>query len=123
MLGALLLVSAGLYPPVLLLGADVPGFGALLRTPGLAGWLLWLVALAAGGILAWQDENLRPRLRILFNALYDFLRLEWFYDALGGALDRGLNVLRLSDAMIGGAGALLWSWLLFLIILLMWGHR
>jgi formate hydrogenlyase subunit 3/multisubunit Na+/H+ antiporter MnhD subunit len=121
--GAILLVAAGLSLPVLLPTADTLSLGMLFSMPGLAGWLLWLVALAGGGILAWQDRNLRPRMKILLSAIYDFVRLEWLYDALVGALDRGLNVLRLSDAMIGGAGALLWSWVLFLILLLVWGNR
>lgn len=120
-LPALLLVVAGLYPPLLIGGAQPPSLGALFAMPGLGGWLLWVVSLAGGGVLAWQDRNLRPRMELLLNAAHDLLRLNWLYDTLAGALDRGLNVLQAADEVMGGAGALLWSWLLFLVILLAWG--
>jgi hypothetical protein len=55
---------------------------------------------------------------LLLIGVHGVLCLEWFYDALVGALDRGLNVLRLADEVVEGAGTLLWSLLLFLLILL-----
>jgi len=126
-LPALLLIVAGLYPPLLIGsaqgGAQPPSMSALFALPGLGGWLLWAVSLAGGGVLAWQDRNLRPRMTLLLNAAHDLLRLDWCYDAVVGALDRGLSVLRAADEVVGGAGALLWSWLLFLIILLAWGGK
>ena len=42
---------------------------------------------------------------------------------LVGALERGLGVFRVVDEIVGGAGALLWSWLLFLILLLIWSGK
>ncbi|MEA3342285.1 MAG: hypothetical protein U9R15_20150, partial [Chloroflexota bacterium] len=126
-LPVLLLIVAGLYPPLLIGsaqgGAQPPSMSALFALPGLGGWLLWAVSLAGGGVLAWQDGNLRPRMTLLLSATHDLLRLNWFYDAVVGALDRGLSVLRAADEVVGGAGALLWSWLLFLIILLAWGGK
>jgi hypothetical protein len=62
-----------------------------------------------------------PRVDILLGAAHDLLRLEWLYGAVIGALDRGLSVLRAADQVIAGAGALLWSWVLLLLILLIWG--
>lgn len=122
-LPALLLIAAGCYPPLLIAGAKPASMGALLALPGLGGWLLWTISLAGGGVLVWQDKNLRPRIELLLDAAHDLLRLDWFYDALVGALDRGLSLLRLADEVVGGAGALLWSWLLFLIVILAWGSK
>ena len=91
--------------------------------PGLAGWLLWTVSLAGGGVLAWQERNLRPKIDLWLSAAHDLLRLDWLYDTVLGALGRGLALLRAADELVGGAGALLWSWLLFLVILLVWGSK
>ena len=126
---ALPLIVAGLHPPLFIGSTDLaevggtlaPSLGSLLAMPGLAGWLLWTVSLAAGGVLAWQEDVIRPRIELLLIPMHDLLRLEWFYDVMVGALDRGLGVLRLADEVVGGAGALLWSWLLFLLLLLVWG--
>jgi formate hydrogenlyase subunit 3/multisubunit Na+/H+ antiporter MnhD subunit len=115
---ALPLIVAGLHPPLFIGSVLSPSLGALLALPGLAGWLLWAVSLAGGGVLAWQDEALRPKIELLLIGVHGVLCLEWFYDALVGALDRGLNVLRLADEVVEGAGTLLWSLLLFLLILL-----
>jgi hypothetical protein len=60
-------------------------------------------------------------MELLRGTVHDLLRLEWLSEVVVGALDRGLGVLRAADEVIGGAGALLWSLLLFLLILLMWG--
>jgi hypothetical protein len=49
----------------------------------------------------------------------DFLRLEWLYEALIGALERALTGLRILDEIVGGAGTLLWSWIVFLMLLLL----
>lgn len=122
-LPALLLIVAGLYPPLLIGGALAPTLGSLFAMPGLMGWLLWVVSLVGGGVLAWQEGFLRPRIGLLLSAMHDLLRLEWLYDVVLGALDRGLDVVRAADEVVGGAGALLWSWLLFLLFLLVWGGQ
>jgi formate hydrogenlyase subunit 3/multisubunit Na+/H+ antiporter MnhD subunit len=121
-LPALLLILAGFHPPLLIGGTSYLPLGRLLATPGWAGWLLWVVSLAGGSVLVWQEKNLRPRIELLLSAAHDLLRLEWLYDALVGAMDRGLSALRAADEVVGGAGALLWSWVLFLLILLIWGR-
>ncbi len=119
---ALLLIVAGLRPGLFTGGIQPPPVGALFTMPGPVGWLLWIVSLAGGGLLAWQERGLRPRIELLLKAIHDLLRLEWLYSAIVGALDRGLSVLRAADEVVGGAGALLWSWLLFLLLLLLvWG--
>jgi formate hydrogenlyase subunit 3/multisubunit Na+/H+ antiporter MnhD subunit len=121
-LPALLLILTGLRPSLLVGSTPSLPLGELFATPGWAGWLLWGISLAGGGVLAWQDRNLRPRIEILLSAAHDLMRLEWLYDAVVGAIGRGLSVLRAADEVVRGAGALLWSWLLFLLILLIWGR-
>jgi len=122
-LPALLLIVAGLYPPIFVDGASFLLLGTLLARPGLMGWLLWVLPLAGGGVLIWQEENLRPTIELWLSAAHDLLRLEWLYELLVGALERGLGVLRVADEIVGGAGALLWSWVLFLVFLLIWRGR
>jgi formate hydrogenlyase subunit 3/multisubunit Na+/H+ antiporter MnhD subunit len=114
----LLLIVSGLYPPLLINYDGVPSFGVLLAKPGIVGWLLWGIALACGGVLAWQEGFLRPRIGPLLSAVHDVLRLEWLYSAVVGALDRGLSMFQVADEVVGGAGALLWSMLLFLLFVL-----
>jgi hypothetical protein len=119
---ALLLVVTGFYPPLLIGGeVQVPGQIALLAMPGLVGWLLLIVIVACGAVLAWQEKALRSRIGPLLGAIHDVLRLEWFYSAVVGAFGRGISVLRAADEVVGGAGALLWSLLLFLLYLLVRG--
>jgi len=126
-LPALLLIVAGFYPPLLVARWNRRGLplslGKLFAMPSLAGWLLWAISLAGGGMLAWQEGNLRPRIEFLLSAAHDLLRLDWLYDAVVGALNRGLSVLRAADEVIRGTGALLWSWLLFLTFLLVGGGK
>jgi hypothetical protein len=122
-LPALLLVVAGLHPPFLIHAVSSFSLGALLARPGLMGWLLWVLPLAGGGVLAWQEKNLRSTIELWLSAAHDLLRLEWLYEILAGALERGLGVLRVADEIVGGAGALLWSWLLFLMLLLIWSGK
>lgn len=122
-LPALLLIVAGLHPPLLIGGVQNPSLGRLFVMPGLRGWLLWTVSLVGGGVLAWQEGNLRPKIELFLSAAHDLLRLEWLYSAVAGALGRGLCMLRAADEVVGGAGALLWSWLLFLLLLLVWGGK
>jgi formate hydrogenlyase subunit 3/multisubunit Na+/H+ antiporter MnhD subunit len=119
----LLLVGAGIYPLFLLGGSGdaVPSLGRLLAMPGLVGWLLWVALFVFGGVLAWQEEFLRSKIGPLLSVIHDVLRLEWLYDAVVGALGRGLSVFESADEVVGGAGALLWSLLLFLLFLLVRG--
>jgi hypothetical protein len=117
-LPTLLLIVTGLHPPFLVGGVQVPTLGALLAMPGLTGWLLWVISLAVGGVLAWQDGAIRSRIELLLSAIHDLLCLEWLYTAVVGALDRGLSVVRAADEVVGGGGALLWSWVLFLLLVL-----
>jgi NADH:ubiquinone oxidoreductase subunit 2 (subunit N) len=120
---ALLPLAAGFYPALLVVGVPSLSSGALFSTPGLAGWSMWVISLAVGGVLAWQEENVRPRIALLLDAFHDLLRLDWLYDALVGALERGLSAIRAADEIVEGAGALLWSLLIFLLLLLIWSSQ
>jgi len=119
-LPAILLAAAGVFSPLLVPGFQVASLRALLAMPGLAGWLLWAISLVVGGVLSWQEANLRPKMKLLLGAVHDLLVLEWLYEALVGAAERGLSVLRTADEVVGGAGALLWSFVLFLVLLMIW---
>ena len=120
---ALLLILAILPPSLLTDDVLVPSLSPLFVVPSLRGGLLLAAALAGGGVLAWQEGNLRPKIQLFLSAAHDLLRLEWFYDALAGALGRGLSILWAAGELVGGAGTLLWSWLLFFLLLLIWGGR
>jgi len=115
------LVLAGLAPRAAFGATQAFSLAESFAAPTLAGWLLWIVCLALGALLVWQEHNLRPRLSFLLTAVHDLLRLEWLYNALMGAVDRGLSILRVADEIVGGVGALLWSWVLFLAMLLVVG--
>lgn len=124
-LPAFLLVIAGLFPVLLFdsTAIAVPSFVTILGLPGIVGWLLWLGGLVVGGLLSWKDGVLRSEGGAALEAIYSLLRLEWLYDALAGALNRGLAVFRAADELIGGAGALLWACLIFLLYILAKGGR
>jgi hypothetical protein len=119
---AILLTLAGIVPSLRIGAPASHTFRTLLAIPGLPGWLVWGVSLALGGVLAWQERSLRPKIEHLLGVIHDLWRLEWLYGATGGALDRGLSVFRAADDMIGGTGALLWSMLLFVILVLVWSN-
>jgi hypothetical protein len=113
----LVVLGAGLASVI---GLRVPPLGALMRMLTVPGWSIWVVSLVIGGLLVWQERNLRPRVAYLLGVFHDLWRLDWLYGALAGAFDRGLSVLRAADEVIGGTGALLWSIVLFLIVVLVW---
>ncbi len=119
-LPALTLAVTGVTLSPLVGGLELPSLGELLAIPTLPGWLIWTVSLAIGGLLAWQERNIRPRIEHLLGVGHDLWRLEWLYTAATGALDRGLSLFRAADDVVGGTGALLWSTVLCLILLLIW---
>jgi len=121
-LPSLVILIFGLWP-TLVTGSDqlLPDNRDLLGLPGLTGWLLWLVAVGSGGILAWQDAKIRVRIELWLTAIHDLLHLEWLYRMTEGAADRGLRFLRVTDETITGTGALFWSILLVLMLVLVQG--
>jgi hypothetical protein len=119
---ALFLVVGGLVPN-LLCGSLGLSLGHLLTRPSLVGWLLWGGAFLLGGVLAWRDADLRPRISLWLDALHDVVRLDWAWDLLVDAVDRGLSIVRVADDILGGRGALLWSFIMLLILMLAWRAR
>jgi formate hydrogenlyase subunit 3/multisubunit Na+/H+ antiporter MnhD subunit len=122
-LPALLLVALGVAPAPLLAGSFRLSLRSMLSGPGLVGWLLWGGALLLGGVLAWQDATLRPRVSLWLDVLQDVVRLDWAFALLGGAFEQGLSVIRAVDDVLGGRGALLWSLIMFLLLILVWRVR
>ena len=122
-LPAFLLLASAFFPSLLVLGVELPPVGTLISLPRAVGWVLWLFALVGGGVLGWQDENVRSNISFLMSAAHDFVRLDWFNESVVGAMEQGLRVLRVIDEVVGGAGSLLWSLLLFLLILLVWSSQ
>lgn len=119
----LLLIVVGLRPRLLFRDPSLPSLASVLALPDLTGWLLWVVSLAAGGVVAWQDQRLRGKIGLALKAIHDLLRLDWLYELVVGTLEQGLSALRVVDEVLGGAGALLWSLIIFLVLVLVWSGR
>jgi hypothetical protein len=117
---ALFLIIGGLAPSLLLSGSFGLSLWDLFAKTSLVGWLLWFGSLLLGSILAWQDLHLRPKISLWLDALHNVVRLNWAWNLLLDALNRGLSVVRIVDETLGGRGALLWSFILFLILVLAW---
>jgi formate hydrogenlyase subunit 3/multisubunit Na+/H+ antiporter MnhD subunit len=120
---ALVLVVVGVAPTLLVADPSRLSVRFLLTEPGLTGWLLWGGALLLGGILGWQDAYLRPRVSLWLDALQGIVRLDWAWTLLAGAFGQGLTVLRAVDDVLGGRGALLWSFIMLLLVILVWRVR
>jgi len=121
LVGALILV--GVVPDDLLLVSDssAPSLRSMLAAPSLAGWLLWGGALLLGGVLAWLDRGFRPRISLWLDVVHDVVLLDWGYDFLMGAFEQGFSLLRVVDNVLSGRGALLWSCIVLLMLILMMG--
>ena len=117
---ALILTVGGLVPSSLLSESAPPSLWGLFARPSLVGWLLWVGALLLGGVIAWQDASIRPKISLWLDAFHGVVRLNWAWDLLTDAVDRGLLVVRIVDGILGGRGALLWSFIVCLIVILAW---
>ncbi len=85
-----------------------------------AGLALWAGALVGGVLLAWKGRATRDWLRQAA-PFWDAVGLDWFYHALWRGAEHGLGVVRVAADVIEGSGALLWSLLILLLVLLLAG--
>jgi len=118
---AVALMLIGTAPGLFVSGVDgsaAPSLAGLLSGPGLSGWMLWVVVVLGGGFAAWMDLGVRPRIALWLDAVHDVVLLDWCYEWLVGAAEQGFGLLRVLDSVLGGRGALIWSCVLVLILLL-----
>ncbi len=120
---AVSLVVAGLAPTLLLPGAPGLSLRDLLAGQSISSWLLWVAALLLGAVLVWYDDAICRRASRWLDAVHDLVLLEWAYRLVTGAFEQGLALVRTIDDILGGRGALLWSLVLFLILILVWRGR
>ena len=93
----------------------------LLAAPSLGGWLLWGGGVLMGGALAWVDRGFRPRVSLWLDAVHDGVLVDWAYALIVGAVEQGLALIRVVDAIVGGRAAMLWSSVFLLIVVLLIG--
>jgi len=117
----ILIPVIGLFSLPLTGASQVSSWRETLILPGQTGWLLWVVAGGIGGVLAWQDAKVRGAMRLWLSALHDLLCLDWMFRVVVGAAARGASYLRATDEIVAGGGALFWSVLLVLLLVLVQG--
>jgi hypothetical protein len=98
--------------------AGAPGLGQLFGRNGLAGWLLWLMATAVGGLAWWFESRWREQLTAIPNTVVNALSLNWLQDIVAGALRRLANPLASVFIFFESDGALLWAVVVILIVIL-----
>jgi hypothetical protein len=101
--------------------SSAPSLPLLLAGPNLTGWVVWGGGLLLGGALAWWDREVRPRISLWLDVVHDVLLFDWGYELLMGAFEQGARLLRVVDGVLSGRGALLWSCILLLMVILMVG--
>ncbi len=87
-----------------------------------SGFGLWFLAILGAAALARWGKPLRERLSYS-QPLLEFLDLQWIYRSMWRGGEHLLNIPRLSAEVIEGSGALLWSFLILLLILLVVVNR
>ncbi len=102
-----------------LIGVSVHAGWGSLSWLGLGLWLLSV--LAALALVRWGAES---RLWIRHGEpLLDLLDLRWFYRAVWQGAENLLGLLRVAAEVVEGSGAMLWSLLIILLILLVVANR
>jgi multicomponent Na+:H+ antiporter subunit A len=116
-----ILVFAGLFPQ------GFPGRGqdtalrelnTVIRQGGIAGWTGWALPLVAGVTLFLMGEGLRQRLESGWQGIGALLRLEWFYGLFYVVSRWAVRLMRGISSVVEGEGALLWTAVILLIVLL-----
>ncbi len=120
-LSALTLILFGLSPQLFTgRGQDtmLPSLTELMRQGGVAGWAGWALPLVAGVTLFLAGEGLRQRLEASWRGLGTLLRLEWVYGLFYIIMHQGARLVRGTASVVEGEGALLWTAVFLLLILL-----
>ena len=120
-LAALSLILSGLSPQLFAgRGQDttLSSLTDLMRQGGVAGWTGWALPLVAGVTLFLAGEGLRQRLEASWRGLGALLRLEWVYGLFYMIMRQAAHLIRGTASVIEGEGALLWTAVFLLLILL-----
>jgi hypothetical protein len=120
-LSACILVFAGLAPQQFagwIRNATHQELGALIRGSGVAGWAGWALPLVAGITLFFLGEGLRQRMEGGWRGLGALLRLEWVYGLFYVTLRGVASLVRGVSSIVEGEGALLWTMIILLVILI-----
>jgi multicomponent Na+:H+ antiporter subunit A len=120
-LAAIALILTGLSPETFTgRGQDsaLLELDSLIGQGGVAGWAGWALPLVTGVALFLIGEGLRQRLEGGWQGLGTLLRLEWVYGLFFAAIRRIANLMRGASSLVEGEGALLWTAVILLIILL-----
>jgi len=96
----------------------LPGLREMLEQGGVAGWAGWALPLVAGVMLFLVGEGLRQRLEGGWRGLGALLKLEWVYGLFYLFLRQLAHLLRGISSVVEGEGALLWTMVILLIVLL-----
>jgi hypothetical protein len=120
-LSALVLVFFGLFPRAFagtIQNATLQDLGVIVQSGNVAGWAGWALPLVAGVTLFFLGEGLRQRLEGGWRGLGALLRLEWVYGLFYVALRGVVSLVRGVSSVVEGEGALLWTMIVLLIILI-----
>lgn len=96
----------------------LPNLSDFIRQGGTAGWAGWALPLVAGVTLFLAGEGQRQRLEGGWRGLGALVRLEWVYGLFYLAMRQLARLIRGAFGVIEGEGALLWTAVILLIILL-----
>ena len=111
------LLAAGILPALLLQDSPASLVG-LVAQAGVLGWGLWLLALASGAFLVWAEPRFRHRIEPFLGLLHDFVSLDWAWRLFLGGLGRAVQLFQNVAELLEGAGAVLWSLVIFVLLLL-----
>ena len=120
-LAAILLLLTGLSPEIFAgRGQDTAllELSALIGQGGVTGWAGWALPLVAGVTLFLAGEGLRQRTEAGWRGLGTMLRLGWVYGLFYVGARLVASLLRGMSSVVEGEGALLWTTVILLIILL-----
>ena len=86
------------------------------------GMLLWTLAILVAVLLIWRGMKTSVWLR-RGKPILDFFDLAWLYRSLWQGLEHLLSLVRTVAEVVEGRGALLWSLLVLLVVLLVVMNR